>query len=298
MYRIIMIIGLGILPIFVRDPYVLHLAIMFLMWVILGEAWNLLGGYCGQASFGHAAFFGLGAYGAGLLLLKLHISTWFGLITGPFLAVVVAIPIGLICLRLRGPYFALSMLAVAEVLRLIFTNWRAMTNGPVGILIIPSFTSKIPFYYIIFLLAVAATAIVSFVIRSKLGYYFMAIREDQDAAAAIGINTSLYKLIALLISAAFTGLAGAFYMNYLGYIDPPIVFSLVDISIGMILVVMIGGAGTFDGPILGALVMVLAGEGFRLAFGQAHVLIYGIMIVLIIVFAPRGLIGSLGSRHA
>jgi len=288
--RLYLIIPLLIFPIIIRDTYLLHLAILFLIWAILGQAWNLLGGYCGQASFGHAAFFGLGAYGAGLLALKLHLSAWWGIITGPLLAAIIAIPIGLVCLRLRGPYFALSMLAAAEVLRLICTNETTLTNGPVGILIMPSFVSKVPYYYIILLIGIAVYGLTYLIINSRLGYYFKAIREDQDAAEAIGINTSWYKLIALLISALFTGLTGAFYLNYMGYIDPPIAFSLIDISITMILVVMIGGAGTFDGPIIGALIMVIAGEAFRVFFGQAHVFIYGLLIILIILFTPNGLI--------
>jgi len=263
------------------------------MWVIIGQSWNLLGGYTGQASFGHAAFFGMGAYGAGLLFLKLGISTWYGIIIGSILAAVLAIPLGIICFRLRGPYFALSMLASAEVLRLITTNWRSFTNGPVGILVIPSFRSKIPYYYIILALALFTIFLLRKIINSKLGCYLVAIRENQDAAESLGINSARYKLISLIISGFLAGLAGSFYMNYIGYIDPYIVFSLVDISITAILVVMIGGAGTFWGPVIGALVMVLAGEGFRLAFGQAHVLIYGILIILIIIFMPCGIVGRL-----
>lgn len=282
-----------IFPLIVSNSYAVHLAILVLMWVVIGQSWNLLGGYTGQASFGHAAFFGAGAYGAGLIFLKFGISTWYGIIVGTALAALLAIPLGLICFRLRGPYFALSMLASAEVLRLITTNWRSITNGPVGILIIPSFQSKIPYYFVILGFALFALFLVKKIIKSKLGFYLIAIREDQDAAEAIGINSTKYKLISLIISGALAGLAGSFYMNYMGYIDPHIAFSLVDISITAILVVMIGGAGTFWGPAVGALIMVLAGEGFRSVFGHAHVLIYGILIILIIIFMPSGIIGKL-----
>ncbi len=282
-----------IFPLIVRNSYVLHLAILIYMWVVLGQSWNLLGGYTGQASFGHAAFFGAGAYGAGLLFLKLGISTWYGIIFGSILAALLAIPLGLICFRLRGPYFALSMLAFAELLRLITTNWTSLTNGPVGILIIPSFQSKVPYYYIILGFAFLTIFLLRKIVVSKLGFYLIAIREDQDAAESLGIDSTKYKLIPMIISGFLAGLAGSFYMNYLGYIDPHIAFSLVDISIATILVVMIGGAGTFWGPVVGALVMVLAGEGFRLAFGQAHVLIYGILIILIIIFMPCGIVGRL-----
>ena len=263
------------------------------MWVVLGQSWNLLGGYTGQASFGHAAFFGAGAYGAGILFLKFGISTWYGIIFGSMLAALLAIPLGLICFRLRGPYFALSMLAFAELLRLVTTNWTSLTNGPVGILVIPSFQSKVPYYYIILGFAFFTIFLLRKIIGSKLGFYLIAIREDQDAAESLGIDSTKYKLISMIISGVLAGLAGSFYMNYLGYIDPHIAFSLIDISIATILVVMIGGAGTFWGPVVGALVVVLAGEGFRLAFGQAHVLIYGILIILIIIFMPSGIVGRL-----
>ncbi len=285
----IILVLLALVPLVQRNPYILHMMIMVLIWVSLGQSWNLLGGFTGQVSFGHATFYGLGAYGAGLLYFHKEISTWYGMILGPIVAMVFAVPIGLICFRLRGAYFALAMLALAEVLRLVATNWISFTNGSVGILIVPV-VSKVLYYYMALALAAISFYIIYRVVHSKWGFYFIAIREDQDAAESMGINTTRYKLISLLISAFFTGLAGAFYMNYMAFIDPHVVFSLVDISIMMILVVMLGGAGTLYGPAIGAVIMVVLSEVFRAYFGHANLLVLGILIILIIVFIPDGVV--------
>jgi len=280
---------LALVPLIQRNPYILHMMIMVFIWICLGQSWNLLGGYTGQVSFGHATFYGIGAYSAGLLYFHYKISTWYGMILGPMMAMVFAIPLGLICFRLRGAYFALAMLAFAEVLRLVTTNWISFTNGSVGILIVP-IAGKIFYYYMALALAAVSFYVIYRVVNSKWGYYFVAIREDQDAAESMGINTAKYKLFSLLISAFFTGLTGAFYMNYMAFIDPHVVFSLVDVSIMMILVVMLGGAGTLYGPAIGAVIMVILSEVFRSYFGHANLLILGILIIFIIVFIPDGVI--------
>jgi len=285
----LILVILALVPLFERNPYLLHMMIMVLIWICLGQSWNLLGGFTGQVSFGHATFYGVGAYSAGLLYFHKEISTWYGMILGPIMAMAFAVPIGLICFRLRGAYFALALLALAEVLRLVATNWISFTNGSVGILIVPV-VSKISYYYIALALAAVSFYVIYRVIHSKWGFYFIAIREDQDAAESMGINTTRYKLISLLISAFFTGLAGAFYMNYMAFIDPHVVFSLVDVSIMMILVVMLGGAGTFYGPAIGAVIMIVLSEVFRAYFGHANLLILGMLIIFIIVFIPDGVI--------
>jgi len=280
------------LPFIVQGDYYRHILILVLVWITLGTAWNLLGGYCGCVSFGHAAFFGLGAYGAGLLVFHAGISPWWGMIVGPAVAVIIGIPIGLITFRLRGPYFALAMLALGEIFRLVFTNWVSATNGAVGILIIPAFTSKVAYYFIGLAIAAAGIYTVYRLMHSKLGYYFVSIREDQDAAEALGIPTTKYKMYALIPSALLTGLAGAFYMNYMAYIEPGVVFSLPEISIMMILVTMVGGAGTLWGPVLGGALYVILAELFRTTFGAANVLVFGIIVCLIIMYLPDGFIGD------
>jgi len=300
----IYLIVVGILcllfPLVIRSDYYQHLVIIALMWVIIGSSWNLLAGYTGQVSFGHAIFFGVGAYTAGILVTKLHISAWWGLLFGGPVAMVIALFVGWVCFRLRGPYFALATLAGGEIIRLVATNWESLTDGMVGILIIQSFKSKLPYYYIVLGLAAACIYVIHLVMKSKWGYYFVSIREDQDAAESLGINTTLYKNISLLISAFFAGTAGAFYMNYMAFIDPHVVFSLHYISIMAILVGIVGGVATRMGPAVGAFIMVGVQETFRSAFfgmapkwiSQAHALVFGLLVIFVILFMANGIVGD------
>ncbi len=287
--------SLLVFPIVVKNPYLLHLLIMSFLWILLGQAWNLLGGFTGQISYGHAAFFGVGAYTTAILV-KVGLSpatAWSGLLLGGIMAALIASVIGWICFRLRGPYFSLSVLALSEVLRLIAVNWKQLTNGAEGILFIPAFTSKAYYYWIVFGLAATCFVVIRVVMRSKLGFYFLSIREDQDCAESLGIDTTRYKLYSLLISAFFTGVAGSFYMNYLGFIDPGIVFSIADISIMMILVTMLGGAATMWGPVVGAVIYVLVSELFRVWVKSGHLIFFGVLIIVIIIFFPQGIIGTI-----
>ncbi len=297
------------------DTYLLNLMILVLMWVTIGSAWNLIAGYTGQVSFGDAAFFGTGAYAAGLLSTKLGLSAWWGFLVGGPLAVLVAFPFGWICFRLRGAYFALATLALNEVMRHIATIWQSLTKGMVGIMIMPTFVSKLPYYYIALGLAVLSIVCIEIVVNSRWGYYFISIREDQDAAESMGIDTHYYKMVSLCIAACLTGLAGAFWMNYNGSIDPRSVFSLHDISIMAILVGIVGGVSTTYGPAVGAFIMVAVSEVFRTGgFGmleglarmtnspatevvakyvkEAHALSFGLLVIVIILFLPNGVVGD------
>ncbi len=297
---LVVLVFAGILPLFIKQDYYIHLLILVLIWVIIGSCWNLIAGYTGQVSFGQAAFFGIGAYTAGILFTKLELSPWWGLLLGGWTAMVLALVIGYLCFRLRGPYFALATLATGEILRLIANNWVNFTEGMVGILIMQTFSSKLPYYYMVLGLATCCLGVISLVMNSKLGYYFVAIREDQDAAESLGINATLYKNISFLISSFFTGTVGAFYLNYMGFIDPSVVFSLHDISIQAILVGIIGGVATIWGPAIGALIMVGIQELFRTAIfglapkwvGQGHAMAFGILVVLTILFMSNGVVGD------
>mgnify|MGYP001605262258 CR=1 FL=1 len=306
---------LAIFPLVEKSDYYQHLLILVLMWVVIGSAWNLISGYTGQVSFGDAAFFGTGAYTAGLLVTKLGWSAWWGLLFGGVTAVLIAMPFGWICFRLRGAYFALATLALNEIMRHIATIWENLTQGMLGILIVQTFSSKLPYYYISLALAVISLLSVRFIMRTKFGYYFISIREDQDAAESMGINTHHYKMISLVVAAALTGVAGALYMNYMGFIDPHVVFSLHDISIMAILVGIVGGVGTQYGPAVGAFIMIAVQELFRTGgYGiisklakasgsetlisisafitKAHVMGFGILVVVAILFLPNGFVGD------
>jgi branched-chain amino acid transport system permease protein len=204
----LVVIFFCVFPLVVRSDYYRHVLILALMWVVIGSSWNLLAGYTGQVSFGHAIFFGVGAYTAGLCAHQLGISAWWGMLLGGPVALIVGLIIGWICFRLRGPYFALATIAVGEIFRLVATVWKDLTQGMQGILIIQTFRSKLPYYYLALVIAAACVFVINRVMHSKWGYYFLAIREDQDAAESMGINTWRYKSLSLLISSFFTGLAG------------------------------------------------------------------------------------------
>lgn len=314
-------------PRFVESPYALHMLILLFLSVAMGQSWNILGGYAGQHSVGHAAYFGVGAYTTMMLLHARQIAPWYGVWAGMALVVVVALVIGSICFRLRGPYFVLASIAVAEILRLSAINLTTLTNGAEGILVtdlpafrlgervVTDFSTKVPFYYIGLCLALLTLGITVLVERSKLGYFFQAIREDQDAAHSLGIPIARYKNLALVISAVLTSLAGSFYGIYVGFVDPPTVLGL-DVSVQIMLICIIGGMGTLWGPVLGSLVLVPLSEGLRSNFitealikaglvnaeskvglflkenlSHAHVLIYGILVVLVILYMPDGLMG-------
>jgi len=322
-----LVLALVAFPLVVDSPYALHIMILLFLTVVQGAAWNVVGGYAGQYSVGHSAYFGLGAYATIILLQYRHVAPWWGLWPAVFLAMAVAVIIGSITFRLRGPYFVLASIAVAEIFRLVALNWTSVTNGAEGILLseipplqiggrtITDFISKVPFYYAVLALAVLTVAANWAVKHSKLGYYLQAIREDQDAAHSLGIALPVYKNIALVISVFFTAWAGAFYGLYVGFIDPATVLT-VEVSVQFVLICIIGGIGTIAGPILGAIVLVPLSEAlranllsdllFRLGvvsegtptgvflkdnLAHAHALIYGILVVLVILFMPDGVLG-------
>jgi branched-chain amino acid transport system permease protein len=290
-------------PLATANPFLHHLLIMVLFSTLLGVAWNLLGGYAGQVSFGHAAFLGVGAYTTMLLHLKLGLSPWLGLLIGGGLAALVAGPIGLICFRLRGPYFSLATLAVAEIVRLVALNWESLTAGPQGLLIthlpemrlfgrVIDWESKMPFYYVIAALTLLAMGANHFVAQSRLGAYLLAVREDIDSAEAVGIDTVKTRVLALALSAALAGLAGGFYALYFRYIDPDTVFS-VALSVEMVFIAVVGGLATTGGPITGALFLVTISELFRERFQSGHLIFYGLFMMFTIRYLPEGLWGKL-----
>ena len=282
------------------STYFQGLLVLIMMWVVMGNSWNLLEGYTGQVSFGHAAFFGIGAYASGLPFHHWKLSPWWGLLTGGLAAVLLGYLLGKLVFRLRGPYFALGTLASAEILRLVFGEEEWLTAGHNGIFYMGTWTSKLPYYYVITAIALLSLVAVKMITRSKLGFYCLSIREDQDAAAALGIDTTRTKNLSLAVSTFFAGLAGAFYMIYMGFIDPEVVFALHNISIITILVGIIGGVGTVWGPAVGALIMVFVQELFRSSFfgigpswiSRMHALAFGALVVVVILTMAGGVVGD------
>jgi branched-chain amino acid transport system permease protein len=314
-----------LLPLVVTRPYPIHMGVILFLAVLMGTAWNILGGYAGQYSVGHAAYFGVGAYTSVLLLERFNLAPWWSLPLAMASAVVVAVVVGSITFRLRGPYFVLASIAVAEIIRLAALHFRGLTHGAEGFVVaqVPqlhllgmeiSFTGKRPFYYLTLIMAVLAVAVSRTVLHSRLGYWLLAIRDDQDAAHSLGIDLALVKNLALAISAALTGMAGAVFVGFSRFIDPSAAFG-IDISIQMVLFCILGGIGTVEGPVIGAVLLVPISEMLRNPRGlvtvglaspdsamvgfierylsHAHQLVYGVLIVVIILFAPEGVAGLL-----
>ena len=282
-----------LVPLVVSQDYQLNVLFRVFLFAALGLAWNLVGGYAGQLSLGHAAFFGIGAYGLTVFHQKLGIPVGAALVLGVLAAVAAALPIGRVAFRLRGPYFALATIAFAEVLRLSAKNLHDLTGGDVGVQA-PALFAANPsrwFYWSAVALTALAFAVTALTARSRFGYSLQAIREDEDTALACGIDAARTKLLALAISAALTALGGALYASLFLYIVPDQVLA-IDISNEIAIVAMLGGAGTLTGPIVGAVLLETASELFKNVFHEAHLLIYGVLIVLVVLYLPEGIVGA------
>jgi branched-chain amino acid transport system permease protein len=289
--------------------YALEVLISILFFGYLGACWNILGGYGGQFSFGHAAFFGLGAYTSTLLFLHWGVSPWIGMLAGGLLAAGFGLFAGYLSFRygLRGPYFSLVTLAFAEMLRVVAVNWKAVGSS-LG-LVVPNrgsaparflFAEKRPYYYVILTMAVGALVITRAMERSRMGYALAAIRENEDAAEAAGVDALSTKLSAMALSSFLTALGGTFYAQYFSYIDPSLTFGPA-ISIGGLLPAIVGGAGTVTGPLLGSFVLTPISELTRAALrgrAGADIMLYGLVLILVISFLPNGLVGWIRARRA
>jgi branched-chain amino acid transport system permease protein len=304
----VLVAGLVIVPPFL-SPYFLEILISVLLFAYLGSAWNILGGYAGQFSFGHAAYFGLGAYTSTLLFLRLGVSPWLGMLAGGVLAAAFGLGAGYLSFRygLRGPYFSLVTLAFAEMLRVIAVNTKAVGSS-LG-LVIPSreaapasfvFAGKLPYYYVILTMALLAVVITRRLEASRLGYALRAVRENEDAAEAAGVDALGMKLRAMALSSFLTALGGTFYAQYFAYIDPTITFGPA-VSIQGLLQAIVGGAGTAVGPLIGSFVLTPISELSRAAIrGRAgvDVMVYGLVLILVISFLPNGLMGLVRRRRS
>lgn len=298
---LLILAALHVLP-WTIPSHITHTIIMIFIFTIMGQGWNVLGGYVGQFSFGHALFFGLGAYTSTLLFLHLGLSPWIGIVFACAVSISVGLFVGLLSFRygLSGPFFALIMLAFAEIFHLISTTWDAV-GGSLGLLIplegtapaLMQFSSKIPFYYISLWFMVAALYLVLQFERTRTGLYFLAVREDKDAAEALGVNTFKSQMTGMAISAGLTAIGGTIYAQYLLYIDPDITFGVIN-SVEIMVRPIIGGPGTVLGPLLGSIVLTPLSEFTREIFQSysgVYLMIYGIVLVIVIMFLPDGLIG-------
>ncbi|MGH2535462.1 MAG: branched-chain amino acid ABC transporter permease [Thermomicrobiales bacterium] len=289
-YLVLLIIAVAALALYpeIASAYNVTLWLTVLMTVVLATSWNIISGFTGYTSFGHAGFFGIGAY-VGALLLFYDQSHWVPAVILAGLATsFVALVIGYPTLRLRGPYFAITMLGLSELARIIITAWDSLTLGGVGVYL-PILRDTTPNYYAMLALATVAIVVSYMVGTSGFGLKLRSIRDDEVAAQAMGINTTAYKMSAFVVSSFFPGAAGAIYARHSGFVEPVAVFAVIW-SIRAIATAIVGGQGTILGPIIGAVVLTLVSEEVWASDPNLYQVIFGGMIVLVVLFIPGGLI--------
>ncbi len=301
----VVLLALLVVPIVIGDQFIAHIFVTIFIFAGLSTAWNIVGGFAGQLSLGHAIFYGIGAY-AGIILMNVGITPWLGMFVGAGVAAVVAVAISYPCFRLRGPFFSLATIAFLEVFRVLALHFRELTGGATGLMIPLKigwewmvFRDRTPGLLIAFGMLLVTLAVAWWIRSHRLGFYLVATRERESAAQAAGVNTVKVRLIAVAASAALTAMIGTFHAMYLTFIDPSSVFSLTT-SIQIAMFALIGGLGTIIGPLIGAIFLVPLSELARGWLGaQAlglHGFVYGAVLVLVVLFMPNGIVG-LTSRY-
>lgn len=290
---------------FVENPYYLDMILMTFFYAAMGMAWNFIGGFCGQLSLGHTVFFGIGGYSVALLFLRFGITPWVGMIGGACLSGLVSYLLGRVVFRLRGPYFALATLALGEIFFLLSNHFEKFTGGSVG-LVMPressfyamSFLDKKVYGFLALGFMLIAMIVSIRIKNSKKGYFFYALKDEEESAKAVGVPVLNFKLLAFVISAVFTSFGGAFYVCYLHYADPEVLFSIHH-SVQFAMMAIIGGAGTVAGPLMGSILITpldawlkswLGGQVAGLSF-----VAYGALLIFIVLFMPSGIVAWMTS---
>jgi branched-chain amino acid transport system permease protein len=298
-----------VLPMVVQSAFAIDIFIRILLFAFIGVAWNLMGGYAKQLSLGHAAYFGLGAYTSTILLIRFGISPWVGILAGGVVAMLASLPIGALCFRLRGPYFAIATIATAQVLMLLFLKFRDFAWGAEGTTLpnlgdaplMMQFDSKAAYYYIALALLALGLTITYWIEHSWIGYYLVAVGEDEDAAEAIGVDAARIKRDIYMVSAFLTALAGTFYIQYIYFIDPNTAFSF-NVSVEAALVSIVGGIGTLWGPVVGTVLLETTSALLQSWLGSGHggvqLTIYSLILIAVILWRPNGLIGLFTEVYA
>ena len=286
-------------PAWLTSPYHLHILIMAGIFTILALSLNLLLGYTGQLSLGHAAFFGIGAYTSALLTLKLDWSFWLALPTAALAAGVAGWAIGRLALKLRGAYFVLVTISFAGVISLVSINWMELTNGPLGLPGVPppalgpwTLRTKQTYFYLVLAAAGLAYLVCHRLVHSRIGRALVALRENEPLAESVGIDATRYLVLAAVVSAALAGVAGSLYAHYTRFVSPEVF--LFTYTVTMVIMVIAGGQGTLVGPVIGALLFTALPEALREAVAwQWQMLAYGVVLVALVFFLPRGIVPSL-----
>jgi branched-chain amino acid transport system permease protein len=297
----------GTAPFWVWNPYHLHTLIMAGIFAVLALSLNLLLGYAGQLSLGHAAFFGIGAYASALLTLKLEWSPWLGLLAAILLPALAGFGIGWLALKLRGAYFVLLTISFAGVVSLVSVNWMDLTNGPLGLPGIPpvdlalpglgavSLRSKGAYYYLVLAAVILAYAACHRLVHSRAGRALVALRENETLAESVGIDSTLYLVLAAVVSAGMAGAGGGLYAHYTRFVSPEVF--LFTYTVTMVIMVVAGGKGTLAGPVVGAVIFTVLPEALRAVTSwQWQMLLYGLLLIATLVFLPRGIVPELSDR--
>ena len=296
-------------PLVVKDVYVQNILILTLMYAALSQSWNILSGYCGQISLGHALYFGLGAYTTALLFMKFGVLPWFGMLAGGLLSALIAMALGYPCFRLRGHYFVIATIVIAETAYLLFLNWD-WAGAALGIdlpvsrdswLTFQFVRSKLPFFYFALALAFVTWTVTWTFENSKWGYWWRAVKDDSVAAESLGVEVFRSKMAAAAVSAFFTAVSGGFYALFVSYIDPESVMSF-QFSLLIALPAVLGGIGTLWGPALGAAILIPLTELTRSYVGGSgkgiDLIVYGVLVIGIALARPDGIVGLFAGRRA
>lgn len=283
------VLAFALLPLGLGE-YHRHILIVSLFYVIMASSWNLLAGYTGQVSFGHAAFAGIGAYTSGILAVNSGLNPWLGVVAGTVLAAGFGFLVGILCLRMGGIYLSLTTLAFSSILHIVINNEYEITRGTMGLQVpgLISEYSKLAYFYIFLVATLVVLGVIYRLIHSNAGLNFRAVQNDERAAGSLGVNVVRVRVLAFTVSSAMAGMAGALYGHYLLLITPQI--PSLDQQFLVLSMTIIGGLGSFVGPIIGAIGLEILSEYIR-AYGEYHVLFFGIVALTVARFAPKGLMG-------
>jgi branched-chain amino acid transport system permease protein len=287
-------------PALAPNPYILSVGVVVASYAVLATSWNFVGGFTGYMSLGHVAYFGLGAYGTGLLIVKAGFPSFAALFAAAALVALLTVPLGIASLRVRGASFVIASLALVLILQLVFQSWSSFTGGSRGLVVPRAFPDLLRpehhevFYYLFCALLAAALLAWWVIDRSHFGMGLKAIREDEDKAQALGTPTAAYKLVALVISATFTALGGGLYALWFGDLDPIFQFSILT-SAYIVLMALLGGVRHLFGPLVGALIVGAALEYFKAEYGstQLHLVFTGLLLATVVLFMPDGIVSAL-----